>query len=241
MSEAQQYGAAGDERPDGSSRRGWLRNAGLVAALACLLVLTGFVIHHLIQKGKKPGAYKPEITLIKPPPPPPPPPKEEKPPPPKEEVKIEQPKPQETPQAKSDDNKPVAKDLGVDAQGSGAGDGFGLQGRPGGTDLLKSGGDGPGGGGNRAQYSMFTSSAQQILRDEITRHLKLKSRDYRATYKIWLDGEGNIKRFELTPTGIPEVDDDLRTALAEVRGLNLAPPPDMPQPLRFQFTLRPAG
>ncbi|MDB5804018.1 MAG: TonB-dependent receptor [Betaproteobacteria bacterium] len=220
----------------------WLRKAALLGGLVLVLALAGLWIHHLIGGTKAKKHYVSELTLVKPPPPPPP--KEEKPPPEpvkREEVKIDQPKPDQAPEPKSDDNKPAGKDLGVDADGNGSGDGFGLVGRKGGTDLLASGGGNGGGGANRAQFSVFTSSAQQILREQITKHLKLKSRDYRATYKIWLDGEGNIKRFELTPTGSAEVDEDLRMALAEVRGLNLAPPPDLPQPLRFQFTLRPAG
>jgi protein TonB len=214
----------------------------LVIAGTVALALMGLWIHHLIGGAQNKKHYVSQINLIKPPPPPPPP-KEDKPPPEpikKEEVKIDEPKPEQAPEPKSDDNKPVGKDLGVDAEGNGAGDGFGLVGRKGGTDLLATGG-GNGGGGSRAQYSVFTSSAQQILLEEIRKHLKLKNRAYRANYKIWLDNEGNIKRFELTPTGTPEIDDDLRTALAEVRGLNLAPPPDMPQPLRFQFTARSPG
>ena len=218
----------------------WATVAAFVAGTALLLALGYFVLRHMIKAERtKPHAMA--ISVFKPPPPPPPKP-EEKPPEPikKEEVKIDQPKPDQAPEPKSDDNKPAGKDLGVDAEGNGSADGFGLVGNKGGTDLLATGG-GSGGGANRAAFSVFTSSAQQILRDEITKRLKLKSRDYRANYKIWLDGEGNIKRFELTPTGNPEVDDDLRTALADVRGLKLAPPPDLPQPLRFQFTLRPAG
>jgi periplasmic protein TonB len=218
--------------------KAWIGRIALVAGMLLALVLAALLIRHLIGGAQSRKHYVSQISLIKPPPPPPL--KEEKPPEPvkREEVKIDQPKPEQTPEHKSDDNKPAGKDLGLDAQGSGPGDGFGLAGRPGGTDLLATGGGA--GGGNRAQFSIFTSSAQQILLEEIRKHLKLKNRAYRANYKIWLDGEGNIKRFELTPTGVPEIDDDLRNALAEVRGLNLVPPPDMPQPLRFQFTARPA-
>jgi len=218
----------------------WAARIAIAAAGLLVLVAAGFLIRHLIAgtQGKKHQA--PQITLLKPPPPPPP--KEDKPPPEpvkKEEVKIDQPKPDQAPEPKSDDNKPAGKDLGVDAEGSGPGDGFGLVGNKGGTDLLATGGGT--GGASRAQFSVFTSSAQQILHEEIKKRLKVKSSNYRVSYKIWLDEQGNIKRFELTPTGNREVDDDLRMALAEVRGLSLAPPPDLPQPLRFQFTLRPAG
>ena len=217
-----------------------IANLAIVLGIVLALVLAGLGIRSLIsgKATKKPAAQ--QISLLKPPTPPPPKP-EEKPPEPvkREEVKIDQPKPDQAPEPKSDDNKPAGKDLGVDAVGSGPGDGFGLVGNKGGTDLLASGGGT--GTGSRAQFSVFTSSAQQVLHEEIKKRLKIKNRDYRVSYKIWLDEAGNIKRFELSPTGTPEVDEDLRMALAVVRGLNLAPPPDMPQPLRFQFTLRPAG
>jgi protein TonB len=219
----------------------WIGRIALITGGLLVLVLLALFIRHMISGTHEKKHYVSEISLIKPPPPPPPP-KEDKPPPEpvkREEVKIDQPKPEQAPEPKSADNKPAGKDLGVDADGSGSGDGFGLVGNRGGTDLLATGGGS--GGGSRAQFSVFTSSAQQILLEEIKKHLKLKNRAYRANYKIWLDSEGNIKRFELTPTGTADIDDDLRTALAEVRGLNLAPPADMPQPLRFQFTARSPG
>jgi len=220
--------------------KAWMGRIAMVAGVVLVLVAAGMLIRHLIGGNQSKKHYVPQISLIKPAPPPPP--KEEKPPEPvkKEEVKIDQPKPQDTPEPKSDDNKPAGKDLAVDADATSGSDGFGMVAKRGGTDLLATGG-GNGSGANRAQFSIFTSSAQQVLHEEIKKRLKVKNREYRVNYKIWLDSEGNIKRFELVPTGTPEIDDDLRTALAEVRGLNLAPPPEMPQPLRFQFTLRPAG
>lgn len=225
----------------------WARLAWLAGALVVLLLLF-FTIKSFMGKTDKPKKTVPQITLIKPPNPPPPP-KEEKPPKPeikREEVKIEQPKNEPEPQAA--DSKPAGQDLGVDAAGAGSGDGFGLVGKKGGADLLATG-SGPGGasaapaGANRVQYSMFTNSAQQLLHDEIRKRLGAKSRnaDFRANYRIWLEPDGSIKRYELTPTGNAAVDEDLRTALAEVRSLKLAPPADMPQPLRFLFTSRASG
>ncbi|MFN0160008.1 MAG: hypothetical protein ACKVQQ_02190 [Burkholderiales bacterium] len=222
----------------------WGRLLG-VAFAAGFLALIYFVGQSFMGKSEKPKKYVPQISLIKPPAPPPPP-KEDKPPPPqpkREEVKVEQPREAPTPQA----GQPAGKDLGVDADGAGAGDGFGLVGKRGGTDLLASGSGGAGAPAttavNRAQFAFFTNSAQQVLHDEIKRRLgeKTRNRDFRANYSIWLDPDGSIRRFELTPTGNPEVDGDLKNALAEVRSLKLAPPADMPQPLRFLFTSRASG
>src|SRR5215470_1715179 len=78
-----------------------------------------------------------EIKVIRPPPPPPdlPPPP---PPPPEEKVKI--PDPQQKPDPTPSNDPPPGDQLGVDAAGEGAGDGFGLVGRPGGRDLIGSAG-----------------------------------------------------------------------------------------------------
>jgi len=212
-----------------------LGRTALGTGMLLALVLVGLAIHNLtpgtqekkhsapriidVQPVRPESAQQPAET-VKPP-----------------EVKVEVPKAPQPSEPTSADNKPAGTALGVDAEGKGPGNGFDMEARPGNAGLLAP----RSGSGGRAQFSVFTSSAQQILLEEVSKHLKLKNRDYRANYKVWLDSEGNIERFELTPTGIPEIDDDLRMALAEVRGLNLAPPPDMPQPLRFQFTARSSG
>jgi protein TonB len=226
------------------ARSPWIgRVIGGAVALAFLAALF-FAIQSFLGKTDKPKKYVPQITLVKPPPPPPPP-KEDRPPPPppkREEVKVEQPKEAPAPAP----GQPAGKDLGVDADGSGAGDGFGLVGKRGGTDLLATGGGGAAGAAasvNRAQFALFTNSAQQLLHDEIKRRLgeKTRNRDFRVNYKIWLAADGSIRRYELAPTGDAQVDAELDRALAEVRNLKLAPPSDLPQPLRFLFTSRATG
>lgn len=214
-------------------------------AVVLLLALIGGAVYYFMNLKSTGGPRKPpKISLIPAtPPPPPPPPKEEKrPEPPKEqkEVKMEQ----------VEQKNESAPDQSLKMEGA-AGEGpsvFG-GGKVSSDDLSKIGQPGATAGGppttgsSRSQFAMFTNSAQQMLHDEIKKRLadKSRGRDFRANYKIWLDPDGSIKRFELTPTGNSDVDEDLRAALAEVRSLRLAPPADMPQPLRFLFTSRAAG
>ncbi len=215
-------------------------------AVLLLLALMGGAVHYFMNLKSSSGPKKPpKISLIPTtPPPPPPPPKEEKrPETPKEqkEVKMEQ---------VEQKNEPAAPDQSLKMEGA-AGDGpsvFG-GGKVVSDDMSKIGQPAPVTGGpattgaSRTQFAMFTNSAQQLLHDEIKKRLGANSRnrDFRANYKIWLEADGSIKGFELTPTGNPEVDEDLRLVLAEVRSLRLAPPAEMPQPLRFQFTSRASG
>ncbi len=216
-----------------------------VAILLLLAMIGGAVVYFMGLKGTGGPKKPPKISLIPtaPPPPPPPPPREEKrPEPPREqkEVRMEQ----------VEQKNETVPDQSLKMEGA-AGEGpsvFG-GGKVSNEDMSRIGAPGAAAGGpasggsNRMQFAMFTNSAQQLLHDEIKKRLadKTRGRDFRASYKIWLDPDGSIKRFELTPTGNSDVDEDLRAALAEVRSLRLAPPADMPQPLRFLFTSRAAG
>jgi protein TonB len=221
------------------------RNLLVAGVVILALALVGAGVYYFMNLKSSGGPKKPpKISLIPTtPPPPPPPPKEEKrPEPPKEqkEVKMEQ----------VEQKNEAPPDQSLKMEGA-AGEGpsvFG-GGKVVNEDMGKIGEPGAATGGpatsgtNRMQFAMFTNNAQQLLHDEIKKRLadKTRGRDFRASYKIWLDPDGSIKRFELTPTGNSDVDEDLRAALAEVRSLRLAPPADMPQPLRFLFTSRAAG
>jgi len=215
-------------------------------AVLLLLALIGGAVHYFMNLKSSGGPKKPpKISLIPTtPPPPPPPPKEEKrPEAPKEqkEVKMEQ---------VEQKNEPAAADQSLKMEGA-AGDGPSVfsGGKVTSDDMSKIGVPAPAAaapapsGASRTQFAMFTNGAQQLLHDEIKKRLGAKSRnrDFRANYKIWLEADGSIKRFELTPTGDAEVDEELRLVLADVRTLRLTPPAEMPQPLRFQFTSRASG
>ncbi|URI06517.1 TonB C-terminal domain-containing protein [Aquincola tertiaricarbonis] len=174
------------------------------------------------------------------PPPPPPPPKEEKRPEPKETQAQPQPVPQ--PDVKPPQPQQVREEGPTgDAPGGLAGGPVTQEGVP--TGPLTTG-TGNGGGGtraSRAEERFYAQAARQLLRDAIERHLKGQTTQATAEVQLWIDPNGAIRRFELLPSGQPRADDELRSALADAtRELKLPPPPDLPQPMRFRLSLRPA-
>jgi protein TonB len=180
-----------------------------------------------------------KITIVpNTPPPPPPPPKEEKrPEPPKEspkDIKIEQPK-QEQQQPQQ------AEQLKMEGQGSDTG----LAGLAAGAVSQeyagqKIGGDGTlGGTSNRMQFSVFTNALQRHLQEQLARNRKLRDADYRLVVKVWLDRGGGIERVEVAnSSGNREMDEAIRTALADISAMRQTPPEDLPQPVRVRIANR---
>lgn len=207
----------------------------LIVGLCLGVPLFGLALNALFTK-TEPGKHRmvTQITLVAPPPPPPPPKPEEKPPDPpkmKEEVKLEQPKPADEPKPVQDQQP--AGPLGVDAQGSGPGDGFGLAGRPGGRDLIASAGGGGGGLGN----TMFGSSVARHIAQELGRDPKLKNVTYKIEVRIWLSKDGRIERGEIVRgTGDRDLDAVIREDLGQLSALQQAVPQNMPPSMRIRVT-----
>lgn len=166
-----------------------------------------------------------EIRLIRPPPPPPdvePPP----PPPPEEEVKLQEPQPEPTPS----DEPPPGETLGVDAAGTGAGDGFGLVGRPGGRDLLASGG---------SAYSWYAGLIKTEILDRLGDEKNVRSGTYSVVVKLWVRQDGTVERFSLGgSSGNADRDRAIETALSRLTRLSQAPPANMPQPISLRIVSR---
>jgi protein TonB len=218
------------------------RYAVIGVGLVALAVGVGWGIMTLVSDSgpqKKPSVQT--IAVLRPPPPPPPPKPQEKPPEPeikKEEVKL--PEPEQPPEPQANDEPPPGEQLGVDADGSGAGDSFGLQAKKGGRDITTIG-EGGGGGVNRAQFTFYTNMMQAQLQEQLMKNKKLRSADYRAVVKIWLAQDGRVERVEVTSgTGDADIDETIRMAVADTR-VRQAPPENMPQPVRLRLTSRGAG
>jgi protein TonB len=215
-------------------RPAWTRWAGVILGLAAAITL-GLWLKDFLGSDTPPKKQSlQQITLIKPPPPPPPPP-EQKPPEPvvKEEIKISEPDPEPIDQA---DEPPPGPDLGVDAEGSGSGDGFGLVGKKGGSDLI-----GGGRGGNPwAWYDAILNEAlNSAFQDALSREKALKDKSYKVVVKVWIDARGQISRIALPDTtGDAKVDELLKDVLQNLRALREAPPADMPQPIKIRVTSR---
>jgi protein TonB len=207
------------------------RFAPMVIAALLAVPLAGVALSMLFTK-TDPGKHKvvTQITLVTPPPPPPPKPKEEPPEPPKmkEEVKIDDPKPLDDPKPAE---QPPPGPIGVDAAGSGPGDGFGLAGRPGGRDIIA----GSGGGG--LGFTVFGSSTARYIAQELARDPKLKAASYKIEIRIWLSKEGKFEREEIVRgTGDRELDALITAGLREITALQQPVPPNLPQPMRIRVT-----
>jgi len=224
-----------DDFDDTPPKASLLKRAALGLGLLGLMLGMGLLISsYLGPTGKtKPGPQ--QIALIKQPPPPPPKPPERMPEPPKikEEVKIDQPKPEPQPdEPKQADEKPASdKPLGVDAAGAAGSDGFGLVGSKGGRDLLATGG----GGSSGAYYSGLL---QRQFFDAMSRNRKVLKEEFRVVVKIWLGDDGRVQRSEIVSgSGSPGVDQLIQTTLAEMSPLREVPPASM-RPMQLRLSNR---
>lgn len=216
---------------------------GLVAA-GCLLL--GLAVWWAV-KNIKPEAPKRQVAKIAilpdtPPPPPPPPKEEKKPEPPKDEPKQvmreEQVKQVEAPKPAESIKMEGAAGDGPSAFSAGSVS----KDYSGGTPTTGHSGGPAGNAADRAQERFYANSARQLLQSEIERHLKADAEQLTATFAIWLDKDGAIQRFELSPSGNDGNDSALRNALDETRRQFKLPPPPalaLSQPMRFRLSVRP--
>lgn len=241
----------------------WAKRAVGLLALCVVMGLFAAMVKGFMSGGDKPRKMVQEVVLLRPPPPPPPPKPEERPPEPemkKEEVKVED-KPIEKPPP-DNEPPPALKPLGIDAEGSGAGDGFGLVGNRGGTDITLTAGreEGPGGNGNgfampevkpeavkdtgikikdKSSYAWYTTRLQSALQDALSRDEGLQGSKYKLSVRLWLDEHGGVSRVELLgSSGDEAIDSKIKDRLAGLTKLVEAPPEDLPQPLRVRITSR---
>lgn len=218
-------------------RSPWPARIALGAGLAAFIGLVAWGALSLVSDSGPAKRRVVNITLVAPPPPPPPPPPPEvKPPEPEvqEEVKVPEP---EAPQA--EEAPPIGDQLGLDADASGSGDGFGLAAKKGGTDITRLGGP-P--GGDRAQYTWFTALVQSHLQGYLHENSGLRKADYRVVLRVWFGRDGRVERYELaSSSGNPDVDRNLRLAMDAIPPMRQLPPADLPQPIKLRVTSRGAG
>jgi TonB family protein len=208
-------------------RKSWLKRNLPIIALGLSVALIGTGAYALLRSFLRGGSPHPQqvvqqIQLIRPPPPPPnlPPP-----PPPPPEVKVHIPTPEKQPAPT--DHPPPAQNLGLDAKGGAGSDAFGLQGRPGGQDIIGEGG------------SAFTWYAG-LLKDEIVNQLgaqpNSRSDSYTVVVSVWVGDDGTIQRVEIAKSsGDPQRDQSIQTALTRLGRLSQPPPADMPEPITLRI------
>jgi outer membrane biosynthesis protein TonB len=216
---------------DRAEKRNW---RGLAVAIAIGLVLVGLLVFGALRMMRNselaPPPKEQQIIVMprtEPPPPPPPPPEQ---PPPPEEEKLEEPVPEEepTPEPDAADEPAPGDDLGVDAEGSGSGDGFGLVGKKGGRGLI--------GGGDRNRW--YAGIVQQDLQRRLMESEDARKAKYAVVIRLWFSPEGSVSRFELAgATGDPASEEALRAVLGKLR-LDRPPPENMPQPMKLRIVSR---
>lgn len=219
-----------DDELEQSRARRWVKPTLLIITATVLgAACTALVMGMLKDAGPTKKKSVQQISVLRPPPPPPPPKPEEKPPEPelkKEEVKIPEEKPDPEPQQA--EQPPAGEQLGVDAQGSGTGDGFGLVGKPGGKDVTTIGGD---------RFGWYAGVLRGQIQKALARNDQLRGAEFKVIVRIWVEADGRVRRAELADsTGDADKDKRIRLALADVPVLNEPPPTDMPQPIRFRLS-----
>jgi protein TonB len=166
-----------------------------------------------------------EIRVIRPPPPPPEAPPPPPPPPPKETVNV--PDPQQQPDPTPTNEPPPGDQLGVDAEGTGGGDGFGLVGRKGGRDLLASGG---------SAFGWYAGQVKGRILEELSKEKKIRSGSYSVNLKVWIRSDGSVEKVTLDgSSGDRERDQLIEAAIARMPRVTQAQPSNMPQPIRLRI------
>jgi protein TonB len=226
-----------EQRSRGRKTRVWIVRSILGLVLVCFVGVVAWGALSLFSEKKGHKKQIVQVSILKlPPPPPPPPPPEQKIPEPEVKREIKQPDPEPK---QAEEAPPPGEQLGLDAEGSGTGDGFGLAARKGGQDITTLGG---GGQSNRAQHQWFAGQVQSFLQEQFQRNDKLRTADYRLVVKVWFNADGTISRYEfIDSSGNPEIDRNLKLAMDGAGRIRHSPPPDLPQPVRLRITSRGAG
>ncbi len=219
--------------------RQWLQRA--LIAVAAIALVAGLVVTIKGFLGAPTAAKRQaaRISILPDTPPPPPPKEEKKPEPPKDEprqamreetVKQDVPKLADTPikmDGPAGDGPSAFQSGNVKNEYSG------------GAPVI--GGQGGSGIPDRAQERLYATSVRQLLHDEIEKHLPPESGEVVATFSVWIDPDGTIRRFELAPTGDGAHDAALRAAFEQTTHLlHLPSHAGLPQPMRFRLSVRPA-
>lgn len=210
----------------------------IVAGVAVIMAgLTYGAIHFLLNdEGPKRRRQVQMVTLVKPPPPPV---IKEKPPEPEVQKKEEIVEPEQAPPPEDNNqaqDQPPPGDLGVDADGSGGGDGFGLVGRKGGQALIGNGGDRT----LMQRYGWYTRMIQEEIRKKINEHMAknggIPEGDHKALIEIVIDSQGRVVDFQLQQSsGSSHMDEALKQTLAGIR-VSEEPPEGMPRSIRLKVS-----
>lgn len=223
----------------------WAARVLIAVGLIALVTLLTMGVRHLINKPDAPKRQTAKITILPdtPPPPPPPPKDEPKREQPKDDVKQvmqDQPKQADTPPPEAPIKMEGAAGDGPSAFAAGSvsreyKDGVPVVGSP-------SAASAAGAAADRATARLYANTVRQLLRDEIEKNLRPDAGELVASFAVWVEGDGRIRRHEVVPSGDTRTDADMASALdGAARALRLPPPAGVQQPMRFKLNVRPQG
>jgi periplasmic protein TonB len=198
--------------------------AGSFVVALAMLGLIWLVNNVLGKKSDGPKRQTLQIVkLIRPPPP------EQPPPPPPPPDKVEQPIPKDTPDQKPD-QAPADQPLGLDADASAGGDGFGLAARKGGQDLV---------GSSAGAFAWYTNLLKGSVLDALSDDERIRRGSYSMVVRVWLASDGRVERIAVAqPSGNKELDGYIQQALTHLTRMREAPPFEMPQPVTLKIVSR---
>lgn len=201
----------------------------LLAALAGILLLLGFIQLVHVMMGAKTGKTMRQVQIvqiIRPPPPPP----DQPPPPPPE--KTAEPLPKDVPEPTPDQpDQAPDQPLGVDADATAGGDAFGLAARRGGADLV--------GGTGSAPFAWYTNRITDAIRDKLASVPCAKAAKGSLTIHLLMDPDGHLKQVQLaSTTGNRQVDQCIDDALVSMPRMSDPLPPGMPEQVNIKIVAR---
>jgi type IV secretory pathway VirB10-like protein len=199
----------------------WLRRVGVFVGIVAFVALVVWLGMKLSSGSGKPRHQVAKIALLPDTPPPPPP------PPPPEKAKVE-PKMQ-TKQQQQEKQKETPPEPQIVKMEGAAGDGP----SPFAAGEVKNdyiGGD----IGNGEIFQNYVGRVAQFIQDELTRR-KAKVKDARML--LWLEADGTVQRFEVRGAA-PDVERQIRTAMADFHRMPQQPPQGMPMPMGLEISER---
>lgn len=181
------------------------------------------------------------ITLVKPPPPK----IKEKPPEPevKKQEEIMEAEPEDLPPEEIEDtgkeDMPPGEDLGLDSEGTGGADSFGLKAKKGGRSLI---------GGSRGsksllrRYAWYTRILQDEIRQKVNKYLEDKKEipggKYKMVLEVKLDSIGNMVLVTIfKSSGNFVVDNIVEQAIIGFK-VSEIPPEEMPKKMKIKVTFK---
>jgi len=225
-----------------TSLRQWMLRALLAVVAVALLAFVALWLKTLTEVPAAPKRQVAKISILPdtPPPPPPPPKQEQKPEPAKDEPKQAMREEQLKPEVPKPANEPIKMEGPAGDGPSAFAAGAVSREYQGGAPVVGAAG-GSGNAPDRAQERFYANSVRQLLRDEIEKNLRADAGEMVANFAVWVEADGSIRRFDLSPTGDATHDADLRAAFEQTsRRLRLPGHTGLPQPMRFKLSVRPA-